>query len=264
MSAIVFLGANGCVTQTSSGSRLQNPGTQANWFVVRNGEKRINWEADKQQRGIPTDTIVIHEYDDANTDRVTLASNSALERERIYAKTWPALKKDPDGAYLMPVQSGHFRTIDGKEVEVFYTYHKLVFPDGMVIDALNDSDDPAKFEVGWHAKHWPTNCRSVAICMVGDFATGPGPDAKAKSAAAKLIRAYVDRFRKNGIRDADIRVIGHRQAAALSGAVRGCPGEWFFAGGQQELMKLAGLPEFLKAGAPNLEPHPDPLPPLKQ
>ncbi len=243
-----------------------NPETreEVNWFTQRNGQKVIVWESDTIQRGMAIDTIVVHEYanEPGTETNITPASHSALEYSpgRVYAEAWKTQTHNPD-ARGMPIQSGHFRLIGGVLTEVYYTYHKLIYTDGRAIDLLHDGSDPERpWEIGWHAKHWPTNCRSVAVCLVGKFEGIARPSDAQMKALAEIIRAWVDQFQKTGVNDNDIRIISHQQAAALGGFARGCPGPWFANGGQQELIRMAGLGDFLRDNPNAIVPHRDPLP----
>ncbi len=203
-----------------------------NWFRA---DGSVNWEAEKQQLGIPTDTIVVHHYAlKGRVEDVTPESHSALEYERIYKATWPSLSSDPDVRNL-PIQSGHIR--DGKQV--YYTYHCLIFPDGLIIHLLNDDlEHPERFEVGWHCANWDINNRSLAICIVDDL-EHKGPTLAALEALARLVREYVERFKKAGVPEDQVKIYGHNDVK--KGGPTSCPGSWFFLGGRAGVIKQAGV-----------------------
>lgn len=193
------------------------PPWTADWY-------RLYWEAMKQEKGIATDTIVIHHT--ALPPGITWQELSKLQREQVYAKRFGST--DPDPYVLgLPAYSGHFRLVDGKLVQVFYAYHWLVREDGTVERLLADTD------VGWHAGNWDWNLRSLGICFDGDYSKTPPSDA-AMHACGVLIAEYADLFPLRYLK-------GHNEVRKEPTE---CPGSWFLEKGADGLTgreRLLGL-----------------------
>jgi hypothetical protein len=143
----------------------------------------IDWDAERK----PFDLIVIHHS--ATAPNITAESISASIKERLYIPRYRSEDRDP---YVrgLPVHSGH--VINGKET--FIPYHHLVYPDGKItteLRALQGRGNVTWYvdQVGWHAGNWDVNCRSIAICLTGDF-TGEEPPEKQVKATLKLIDYY--------------------------------------------------------------------------
>ena len=167
--------------------------------VVLLGSTGKNWDAERK----PVDTIVIHHT--KGESGITWQRLDAMHLLRLYAKSYlsPTTEKEIEG---LPVWSNHFRD-DGRMV--FYAYHWLVRADGSAERLLHDD------EIGWQAGNWDINCRSVAICLDGDFEHSVPPLAMIDG-ARKIIQeqyAHVD----------STRIIPHRNANPKTT----CPGEWF-------------------------------------
>lgn len=216
-SVVILLVAVGCNNQPTGVQQIDPAQVSVNWFRA---DGKINWEAEKEQRHITTDTIVIHHT--ASMPGITWRQLSELEYNRLYVPRFKPNIPDPYIKEGTPVQSGHFRTEKGKKVEVFYAYHWLVRADGSTLRLLKDD------EVGWHSGNWDMNNRSVAVCFDGDFREeGVKPTAAAMRACAKLIAGYRRKFEIK-------QVIGHFDVKATE-----CPGPWFRNGGKDELLQLA-------------------------
>ncbi len=209
--ASALVGCNNTVSQAaaSTGDISQ---TQVNWFVDKDGKPVpkgwVNWEAEKQQRKIPTDLIIVHHT--AGTGGMTWKELSDLQYQRLYVGRYGIDDPDPLVKGWTP-HSGHYRKVDGKEIEVFYAYHWMVRADGSTERLLKDD------EVGWNCGDWGKNMRSIAICFDGNFADSK-PTQAALKAVAKLIAGYQKKFKIK-------EVIGHKDASATE-----CPGSWWPAG----------------------------------
>ncbi len=198
-------------------NHVRPPEWQADWFPV-------NWEMEKIEKGIVTDTIFIH-----HTAWQTNAGWQMLsdeQKKRLYDARYASADKDPF-VQGQPAHSGHYRFVDGKLVEVFYAYHWIVRENGKVERLLDDK------YVGWHAGNWAENLRSLAIVFDGDYSKKPPPK-KALKAAAKLIREYVKDY------PTITRLKAHQDVRKTE-----CPGEWYHAKdkhgvtGRDRLLKLA-------------------------
>ena len=209
--AAVFI--SGC-SQQSTVIRSQSG---VNWF---RSDGSVNWEAEKQQKYIQSDTIVIHHTD--LTQPTSWEDLSLIGRERLYIPRYASESQDP---YVKgkTVHSGHFRkmSLNGK-VEVFYAYHWLVRADGLSERLLADE------EVGWHSGDWIMNMRSIAICFDGDFSQ-KAPTRKALRSCARLISNYKRRW-------SSVHLIGHVDVVSTT-----CPGTWFNLSGRDKLLTLSGL-----------------------
>lgn len=156
------------------------------WFKFPDDEHwYIDWDAERQ----PFDLIVIHHS--ATSPDVTAESISESQKTRLYAPRYKSGNNDP---YVkgLPPHSGHVIN-DGEET--FIGYHHLVYPDGMVTTELSPlvkiNGQWFVDMVGWHSGDWDVNCRSIGICLVGDF-TDEKPPEKQLSLAATLIAHYKD------------------------------------------------------------------------
>ncbi len=208
--------AFGCANAQSP---QKQPEWQANWFP-------INWEAEKIEKQIVTDTIFIHHT--AWEPNATWQRLSEEQKKRLYDARYAIADKDPF-VQGEPSHSGHYRLVDGKLVEVFYAYHWIVRQDGKVERLLDDR------EVGWHAGNWAENMRSVGIVFDGDYSKKPPPK-KALKAAAKLIQQYVQQY------PTITRLKAHQDVRKTE-----CPGAWYHAAdkhgqtGRDRLLKYAKL-----------------------
>lgn len=186
-----------------------------NWF---NKDGSLNWEAERQQRGIKVDTIVVHHT--AAATGITWQQLSRAGYDRVYAPRFQSNDPDPYVKGQKP-SSGHWRKDKDKMVEVFYVYHRLIRANGKIEDLL-----PLE-QVGWHNGDWAMNCRSVAIVLDGDLSTTTPPDAMLRACAKTIVDAETHIGRP-------LTIIGHQDVKATE-----CPGSWWHAGGKERLTALA-------------------------
>lgn len=219
--AIAGILATGCQKQIAT-SKPDPAQASINWY---NPDGTLNWEAEKQQRHIPTDTIVIHHT--AHASGITWQELSAMEYQRLYVPRFKPTIPDPYIKKGTRVQSGHFLELGKSNIEVFYAYHWLIRPDGKAERLLQDN------EVGWHSGNWEMNCRSIAICFDGDF-TEDRPKAAAILACANLVADYRNKFKIK-------QVVGHFDVKNTT-----CPGQWFRDGGKEDILLLSGDTETWK------------------
>ncbi|MDO8530163.1 MAG: peptidoglycan recognition family protein [bacterium] len=151
------------------------------WFKSTDTHWWIDWDIDRK----PFDMIVIHHS--AGNPKTTPEEIDNLQKKTLYEPRYRSESKSPFVKGL-PVHSGH--VVDG--VEKFLGYHHLVYSDGKVTDELSSLkkiDDTWYIDhVGWHAGNWGVNCRSVAICLVGNFTKEEPPEAQLKATAALIMR----------------------------------------------------------------------------
>lgn len=153
------------------------------WFKVNeDGTWHVDWDAERR----PFDLIVIHHS--ATGPETKAESIDEGQRQRLYAGLYKSTNDDPFVQGLEP-HSGH--VVGGKER--FIGYHHLVYADGTVtteLQPLIKKDDTWYVDmVGWHCGNWEANCRSLGICLVGDF-TDHEPPTKQIEAAKSLIAHY--------------------------------------------------------------------------
>lgn len=222
---LVLAPAIGC-KGSSTEKIVTQESPKINWFRK---DGSINWEAEKEQRQIKTDTIVIHHTGDKPA--TAWQRLSEIQFKSVYV---PRFNSDNPEPYVkgMRVQSGHFREENGNRIEVFYTYHWLIRKDGKTERLLNDN------EVGWHSGDWVMNCRSIALCFDGNFSTKP-PSEAALKACAQIIAEYAKKF-PDIAKNPTSQVIGHYDIKNTE-----CPGEWFRQGEKEKLIEAAGLRQSL-------------------
>lgn len=147
----------------------------------------------------PIDTIVIHHSATKKLENFTLEHINALSLIRIFAP----VHADPHyDAYKKPIWSNHFY----KGQQTFVVYHYLIWPDGRSEQVLGDE------AVGWQAGNWDINCRSVAICFIGDYRK-VSPSQLALQKAQQIMQKYPS-----------CKVIPHKQANPRTS----CPGDPYF------------------------------------
>lgn len=160
--------------RSGGSTTLRFPRLANGWYV--------DWDAERK----PLDLIVIHHS--ATGPTVTADSISNSQRERLYV---PRYRSESQTPYVkgLPVHSGH--VVNGKET--FIGYHHLVYPDGRITTELSPLTRVKGVwhvdMVGWHAGNWDANCRSIGICLVGDFTKEEPPEAQV-AATLKLIAYY--------------------------------------------------------------------------
>ena len=162
------------------------------------GETGKDWDNERKH----IDTVVIHHT--KSEGGMTWQRLDAMHLLRLYAKAYrsPSTEKEIEG---LPVYSHHFRD----DRMVFYAYHWIVRSDGTSERLLNDS------EIGWQAGNWDMNCRSVGICLDGDFEHTPPPDAMLAGVKA-LLEEHYEHIEPQ-------RIIPHMK----SNPHTTCPGDWF-------------------------------------
>lgn len=166
--------------------------------VVVLGKTGKNWDEERK----PIDTIVIHHT--KGEEGMSWQRLDAMHLLRLYAKSYlnPSTEKEIQGT---PVYSNHFRG----DRQVFYAYHWLVRTDGRGERLLNDN------EIGWQAGNWDINCRSVGICLDGDFEHVNPPK--------MMIEGVKELVHRNYPNIDPERIIPHKKANPNTT----CPGEWF-------------------------------------
>lgn len=154
------------------------------WFRIDEAKKE--WWMNLDAERLPFDTIVIH-HSDTNSN----ASPEEIEAIHIETLYKPRYRMEVDDPYLfnLPLHSGHI--VNGKET--FIGYHYLVYPDGRIITTLSPLikiDDKWYIDhVAWHAGNWKANCRSIAICLLGNF-NNVQPTERQITAVRALVRYY--------------------------------------------------------------------------
>ena len=186
---------------------------------------QVDWEREKFEKGIPTDTIYIHHT--SRPSGITLPELSELHKGRLYLPRYTGPFNDPVVQGQEP-HSGHYRLTGGKLQEIFWAYHWLIRTDGTPVQLLTDD------EVGWHSGGWGENMRSIAICLDGDFSSQPPPPAMIE-AAGKLVAEYAHTLPITRLR-------AHYDVKRTTE----CPGPWFDASiggltGRDRILKAAGL-----------------------
>lgn len=124
----------------------------------------------------PIDTIVVHHSATSRNEDFNLTHIEALCLIRIFA---PVHGNPSSPEYQQPIWSNHFY----QDHQTFIVYHYLIWPNGRIDHVLNDK------QIGWQAGNWEVNCRSIAICFVGDFQKVP-PSSAALNAAAQIVKKY--------------------------------------------------------------------------
>ena len=168
---------------------------------VRLGGIGKDWDVERK----PIDVIVIHHT--KGDSGMTWQRLNAMHLLRLYAKSYfsPSTEKEIQG---LPIFSNHFRSNDNTRM-VFYAYHWLVREDGTAERLLADN------EIGWHAGNWDINCRSVGICLDGNFEHATPPQRMIEG-AKKIIQNHYAHVEYACI-------IPHKNANPKTT----CPGEWF-------------------------------------
>jgi len=157
------------------------------WFKENgNAEIYIDWDAARA----PFDLIVIHHT--AGLLRTKAKKIDSLQKQRLYEPRYQ-IDAQPriEGLYVegLPVHSAH--VINGRER--FIAYHHLVYDNGKITTELSPlikiDNQWYVDHVAWHSGQWSVNCRSIAICLVGDYTNSIPPNKQLK-AVKKLIDYY--------------------------------------------------------------------------
>lgn len=163
----------------------------------------------------PVDTVVVHHT--SNQPGLTLERMNTIHLLNLYAPYYanPTVAGEE---YLkgQPISSNHYR--DGNMV--FYAYHWFVRMDGSAERLLPDE------AIGWHCGDWPTNCRSVAICLDNDYEnSAPTPE---------ILEVVAGIISKNYPQVEAEKVVGHREVNPKTI----CPGNQFLDGWKPKLIGL--------------------------
>ena len=161
----------------------------------------------------PIDTAIIHHT--SGESGITWQRLSAMHLMRLYAPRYLYVNETVDIHRTGdPIYSHHFRP-DG--TQVFYGYHWLIRTDGSTERLLPDN------EIGWQAGNWEVNCRSIGICLDGDFGHSTPPTIMLN--ATKLLLQEQYPFISHD------RILGHREVNPKTT----CPGDQFLAGWKNAL-----------------------------
>jgi len=138
-----------------------------------------DWNREKYEKKIATDTIVIHHT--ADPAGITWQRLSEIQYQTLYVPVYNSDSKDPVVKGLTP-QSGHYRYNDqGILVQVYYAYHAIVRENGTIEALLLPT------EVGWQSGSWQENMKSLGLVFDGDYRAGAGPSDAMLQAAARQI-----------------------------------------------------------------------------
>lgn len=147
---------------------------------------------------VPLDLVVVHHT--ATREELTYEELNALQLLRLYAPLYKNSKAFQRDGQLQPISSGHFY----QDAQTFVGYHWIVNGE----DAVQLLDDRY---TGFHAGHYPTNCGSVGISVVGNL-TNKIPSPR----TINLIKGIISRY-------PDVtNVIGHKEVPGRENVV--CPG----------------------------------------
>lgn len=136
------------------------------------GDAGPDWDAERTQ----IDTVVIHHT--GLPPGITHNRIDAIHLTRIYARYYADPAPAEAAIRGTPIFSGHYMN----RRQVFYGYHWLIRLDGTAERLLADD------QTGWQAGNWEVNCRSVGICLDGDFHAAE-PPALALTALSELLRS---------------------------------------------------------------------------
>jgi hypothetical protein len=155
------------------------------WFHFNLNYWWVDWDREAKK----FDTIVIHDggYPNLSVNE-NLVQLETVFKKNLYERRYNSGDNDP---YVkgLPPHSGHL--YNGRET--FLPFHVIIFPDGTVVRPLKaleyKNDGWYVDEVAWHAGDWDVNCRSISICIVGNFESGGMPtDAQMKAVKAEIKR----------------------------------------------------------------------------
>jgi hypothetical protein len=170
---------------------------------------------------VEVDTIIIHHT--ATKEDLTVWELEALGLLRLYLPhfmdTNPngfvkfLLQTNPhlaDGSPLAPA-SGHYVTREGKEVQSFVGYHYIIYPDGTVVNLLDED------HMGFQAGNLNVNNRSDGVAFVGNFSQG-APTIEAQNACKELIKT---------LRTKNVAISFLDSHTHVKLGQTDCPGPWF-------------------------------------
>jgi len=168
--------------------------------AIRNGSVPLAKNGPCRIRNVEEiDKVVIH-----HTGRTILPTDHvlcllhAMHMINIYIK--PRSDKD-NPCYGEPLWSGNFKS--GRQI--FFAYHYLVYPDGTVVNLLNDR------LIGGHSGLAEINGTSIAIAFLGNFMEDT-PTKEQIYSVEKLLAKYPN-----------CEILGHRE---VKGSTT-CPGNTF-------------------------------------
>jgi hypothetical protein len=213
------------VLSKKSGVYLPTPEDEEKWEA---GWLQIDWEREKHEKKIATDTVVIHHT--AGAPGMTWQALSELQLNRLYVPVYNSESKDPYVKGTQP-RSGHYRyNNQGVLVEIFYAYHAWVRQDKSVEQLLPIAD------VGWHAGKWAENMRALGLVFDGDFEKGDGPSDGLLQAAVNQVLEWKKILPLKFLK-------AHKEVNTRTS----CPGEWWDRKdkngktGKEKLAALTGL-----------------------
>ena len=163
---------------------------------------------DDETRKEITKIIIHHSHSDGvtltQTNNQILEQINALQLIRQYGDYFSNPGYSECGK---PIYSGHYFN----EKQIFVAYHWLVFPDGEIIQTLDDK------YIGWHAKG--NKVDSIGICLIGDFTNSETlkPTIKQIESTKNLIKKYQNKYKAS-------QVFGHRELLVNHTT---CPGSEF-------------------------------------
>lgn len=166
------------------------------------GASGTDWDRERK----PVDTIVIHHT--KVESGMTLGRLDAMILLRLYARSYFSPTSHPSNANK-PIWSNHFRVVDGEKRMTFHPYHWFIRTDGTAERLLDDD------KIGWQAGNWEVNCRSVAICLDGDFEHSAPPEIMIERA-----RSIIDEYYPHVSME---KIFPHREINKSTS----CPGEWY-------------------------------------
>lgn len=157
----------------------------------------IDFDVDRK----PIDTLVVHHT--PQPSGITKIRLNAIHLLRLYTPIFSDPSQRDQIIRRKAIYSGHVR--NGRQI--FWAYHWLIQTDGNVRRLLLDS------ETGWHAGNWDINCRSIGICLDGDFTNSSPPDDMIRA-----VKKLIDNYKIKGS-----RVLGHCEVNKTTI----CPGNEF-------------------------------------
>jgi len=145
-------------------------------------EGYVDWDA--EALNYPFDTVVIHHTGEPDGKALSPEEISKIEFDRLYLPRYQSSNDDPYVKGLLDlnpgdprqlIHSGHVVKQVGEESgkETFSSYHFLIEPDGklkVLLQPLVQIDGIWRVAmVAWHTNDWELNCRSLSICLNGNY-----------------------------------------------------------------------------------------------